>query len=199
MRAWPFAAVCLTCLLMVLLASVAAPEALGNESVEVTSEYAYAPLMAESETKIRTLALFAAKMNAATHGAHLLEKQGFLAPLGEKKKEILCLAADKIEASVVEEETISEGGGYRIRIRARIDPKDYVQTQIVDRELEDSGHAAYRVADPVTGYGEEGIDEVVDRNVALAHQAAPVLGTAQAPGAVRRVGHLEAPRWNGLG
>jgi hypothetical protein len=137
MRARPFAATGLTCLLLVWLASVTASEALSNESVEVTSEYAYVPLMAESKIQIRTLALFAAKMNAATRGAHLLEQQGYLAPLGEKKKEILCLAADRIKAAVVDEEAISEGGGYRIQIRAKIDPKDYVQTQIVDRELEE--------------------------------------------------------------
>jgi len=137
MRVRSLAAACLTCLLLVGSARFAVSETPSNEAVEVTSEYTYAPLMSEPETKIRTMALFAAKMNAATVGAQLLEEKGLLPILGEKKKEILCLAADQIEVAVVEEEAISAHGGYRIRILTRIDERDFVQTETVDRELEE--------------------------------------------------------------
>ncbi|MGD8369164.1 MAG: hypothetical protein PVG78_16110 [Desulfobacterales bacterium] len=126
----------LTCLLLFLPAPAPASDGPVEDSVTVSAEYAYLPLVPEPRQKARPLALFGAKFRAAELGAKFLSRRGLLAHFGDRQKEILCLAAERIEPEILEENFAPETGEFVMRIRARIEALDFVRAENADLELE---------------------------------------------------------------
>lgn len=125
----------LACLLVLLPLSAPASDRFPDDGVTVSAEYAYLPLTPESEKKARPLALFGARARAAEIGAKYLSHRGLLAHFGDRQKEILCLAAEQIEAEVVAEHFTPETGETVVRIRARVEALDFVRAENADQEL----------------------------------------------------------------
>jgi hypothetical protein len=127
----------LLCLLIFLPTPAPAADRSSADDVTVSAEYAYLPMVPEPEEKARPLALFGAKARAAEMGAKFLARRGLLAHFGDRQKEIICLAAERIEAEVVEENFTPETGEYVVRIRSRIEALDFVRAENIDQELEE--------------------------------------------------------------
>ena len=85
-------------LLALLAAPAAASDPPGGDTVTVTTEFVYAPPEKEPESKARALALFGAKYRTAATGAKFLARKGLLTHFADRQREILCLAADRIDA-----------------------------------------------------------------------------------------------------
>ena len=132
-------------LLSALSVQAVAADRQADEVVEVTAQYTYRPLAKEPREKAVPLAMFGARARAAEMGAKFLAHRGLLAHYGDRQKEIVCLAADEIEAKVIEERFTPETGGCFVKIRARIAAIDFVRAQIADQELEEKEkHLSYR-------------------------------------------------------
>jgi hypothetical protein len=89
--------------------------------------------------------MFGARARAAEMGAKFLGHRGLLPHFGQRQKEIICLAADEIEATIIEERCMPQTGGCFVKIRARVEVIDFVRAQIADQELEEKEkHLSYR-------------------------------------------------------
>lgn len=126
----------LACLLAALPTASAAADRQTGDSVTVKAEYAYIPRKKGPQQKARALAMFGAKQKAAGVAMKYLVHRGLLPHFGDRQKEILCLAADRIEPVVEEERYTPETGEYVVRIRVTIDVRDFVQAEIFDQKLE---------------------------------------------------------------
>jgi hypothetical protein len=130
---------------MALSVQAVAADRQAVDAVEVTAQYTYLPLAKEPREKALSLATFGARIRAAEMGAKFLAHRGLLAHFGDRQKEILCLAADEIDATIVEERFTQRTGGCFVKIRARVQATDFVRAQIADQELEEKEkHLSYR-------------------------------------------------------
>jgi len=114
----------------------AAAEPAAEDTVTVTADYIYTPPQKEPEETARALALFGARYKAAALGAKFLSHKGLLVHFGNRQREILCLAADQIEAVILEKRLDSETGLFAVRIRSTIDATDFIRAEIADQALE---------------------------------------------------------------
>jgi hypothetical protein len=105
-------------------------------AVALTADYTYPVGAGDSLEKSRALAMFGAKLKAVALAAKYLTHKGLLEPYGKREKEIFCLTANQIAASVVEEKSDPDRRAYDIKIRTEIGSIDFIKAEIRDLELE---------------------------------------------------------------
>jgi len=86
----------------------------------------------------KKMALFAAKRQAVDLAGKYLSRQGLVEAYERKRDEIYSLAAREIEAEILAEkrQTVGKIIIYRVRIRARVQPSDFVKAEMADTQRE---------------------------------------------------------------
>jgi hypothetical protein len=106
----------------------------GNNIFEIETESSYRMETDVSPNSAKRVALFNAKRKAVDLAGRYLSSKGLIESYELNRDEIYSLAAREILAEILEEkqETIGKISAYRLRIRSRIRPSDFVKAEIED-------------------------------------------------------------------
>lgn len=107
-----------------------------NAAIPLVTAFTHRGGPDELPPKARALALFGARHEAVLAAAVVLSRKGLLEHYGERANEIYCLAADEIEAAVLEERYDPGTHTYFVRVRSHSTAADFIRAQITDAELE---------------------------------------------------------------
>ena len=114
--------------------------ALGSEedSLEVVAEGQFQAKAGTSKKFARQLAIFEAKKKAVESAGRYLAGKHLVLSYEQKKEEIYCLVTTKILSKVIAEDMQSSGNmfTYLVRIRATITSSDYIEADILDKQME---------------------------------------------------------------
>lgn len=109
-----------------------------NDIFEVEAEGSY-PVMASGSIDLaKKMALFTARRKAVESAGRYLAREGLIEVNEPEKDEIYSLTAREIRAEILEEkqETVGKTSTYRVRIRALIQPPDFIKAEISDNKEE---------------------------------------------------------------
>ena len=109
-----------------------------DDVIEIEAEGGYQIAAGATIDLPKKLALFIAKRKAVDLAARYLSHKSLIAVYELKREEIYSLAAREIRVKVLNEaqETVGKTSIYRVRIRAWIEPADFVKAEIEDNRQE---------------------------------------------------------------
>jgi hypothetical protein len=109
-----------------------------EDSLEVVAEGQYEAPVGTAKNLARQIALFEAKKKAVESAGRYLAGKHLVLSYEQKKEEIYCLVASKIRSKVIAEETKPAGDAYiyHIGIRATVRSSDYIEADILDKQME---------------------------------------------------------------
>jgi len=108
------------------------------DSLELVSEGKFQARAGTSKTLARQIALFEAKKKAVESAGRYLAGKHLVLSYEQKKEEIYSLVATKIHSNVIAENIEPSGNTFifHIRIRATIHSSDYIEADILDKQME---------------------------------------------------------------
>ncbi|MGD9323786.1 MAG: hypothetical protein PVG26_07200 [Desulfobacterales bacterium] len=123
-------------LVLFLIKCVASAEE--DEIFEIEAEGSYRMEAGSSIDLSKNLALFIAKRKAVDLAGRYLSRKSLIQVYELNRDEIYSLAAKEIRAEILEEkrETVGKTLAYRVRIRAWIQPSDFIKAEIEDTKQE---------------------------------------------------------------
>jgi hypothetical protein len=135
----------------------------GEESLEVVAEGQFEAQAGTAKKLARQIALFEAKKKAVESAGRYLAGKHLVLSYEQKKEEIYCLVATKIRLKVIAEKTEPSGNTYNyyIRIRATVRSSDYIEADILDKQMEiKEGREPLKaeLEPPITDKIEPGVD-----------------------------------------
>jgi hypothetical protein len=109
-----------------------------EDSLEVVAEGSFIAQAGTAKKLARQIALFEAKKKAVESAGRYLAGKHFVLSYEQKKEEIYSLVTTKIHTKVIAERMESSGDtfNYYIRIRATIHSSDYIEADILDKQME---------------------------------------------------------------
>jgi hypothetical protein len=113
-----------------------AEENKNDSAVEIVSAYTYIISFDDSQEIYESLCLFGAKYKAAALSAKYLSHKGLLVDYGKNKKEIFCLAANEINATIIQKKLIENGNKFFVKIKTIANSIDFIGAEIQNLELE---------------------------------------------------------------
>ena len=132
--------ICMVTIFSLLLISDHLSRALGaaEDSLEVVAEGKFQAPAGTPENLARQIALFEAKKKAVESAGRYLAGKHLVLSYQQKKEEIYSLTTTKIYSKVIAENIKSSGNTfiYHIRIRATIHSSDYIEADILDKQME---------------------------------------------------------------
>jgi hypothetical protein len=124
--------------LLVLFSIKCVASAEEDDIFEIEAEGSYRIEAGSSIDLSKNLALFIAKRKAVNLAGRYLSRKSLIQVYELNRDEIYSLAAKEIRAEILEEkrETVGKTLAYRVRIRARIQPSDFIKAEIEDTKQE---------------------------------------------------------------
>ena len=124
--------------LLVLFSINSVSSATEDDIFEIEAEGSYRMQVGSSIDLAEKLALFIAKRKAADLAGRYLSRKSLIEVYELNRDEIYSLAAREIRAVILEEkrETVGKTLTYRVRIRAWIQPSDFIKAEIEDSKQE---------------------------------------------------------------
>ena len=109
-----------------------------DDNFEIEAEGSYRMEDGSSIELAKKMALFTAKRQAVDLAGRYLSRKSLIEAYDLNRDEIYSLAAREIEAEILEEkrQTVGKILTYRIRVRARVQPRDFVRAEMEDAEQE---------------------------------------------------------------
>ena len=120
----------------------------GEEVIEVDIEGGYKMAAGVSIELAKEMALFIAKKKAVDSAGKYLSLKSLIENYEPNRDEIYSLAANEIEAEILEQKRLTEGktSTYRVRIRAVVRPSDFVKASLEDaKQNKAEAKAPFRV------------------------------------------------------
>jgi hypothetical protein len=114
--------------------------AVENDIFEVEAEGSYPMVKGGSIDLAKKLSLFIAKRKAVESAGRYLSREGLIDVFDLDKDEIYSLTANNIHTEILEEKrkTVGKTSTCHVRIRARIQPSDFIEAKILDSKQEKS-------------------------------------------------------------
>jgi len=111
-----------------------------DDAFEIESEGRYQMAVDASIELAKKMALFSAKRQAVDLAGRYLSRQSLIKVYELKRDEIYSLAAREIEIKILEEkrQTVGKILTYYVRIRARVQPSDFVKAEMEDAKQKKS-------------------------------------------------------------
>ncbi|MGD9363141.1 MAG: hypothetical protein PVH85_30020 [Desulfobacterales bacterium] len=124
--------------LLVLFSIKCVASAEEDDIFEIEAEGSYRIEAGSSIDLSKNLALFIAKRKAVNLAGRYLSRKSLIQVYELNRDEIYSLAAKEIRAEILEEkrETVGKTLAYRVRIRAWIQPSDFIKAEIEDTKQE---------------------------------------------------------------
>ena len=124
--------------LLVLFSINGGVSAAEDDIFEMEVEGSYRMEAGGSTDLAKKMALFAAKRKAVDLAGRYLSRKSLIKVYELNRDEIYSLAAREIEAEILEEkrQTVGKISIYRVRIRARVQPSDFVKAEMEDTKQE---------------------------------------------------------------
>ena len=124
--------------LLVLFSINGVASAAEDDIFEIEAEGSYRMEAGASIDLAKKLALFTAKRKAVDLAGRYLSRKSLIEVYELNRDEIYSLAAREIEAEILEEkrQTVGKTSTYRVRIRARVQPSDFVKAEMEDTKQE---------------------------------------------------------------
>jgi hypothetical protein len=107
-----------------------------EHTLEINTGCTYPIGPGDSKDKYRALGLYCAKSEAVALSAKYLLHKGLLENFGPKQKEIFCLAADEVQATITEEKYDRKTNTYFVKIKTEPQISDFIKAEIKNLELE---------------------------------------------------------------
>jgi len=107
-----------------------------SNTISIVADHTYRFGAQDSIETSRALALFGAKLNAVHLAAKYFTHRGVLDHYQNMQNEIYCLAADEIQATVIEERSNEGDNSYYVKISSDITNVDFIRAHIKDLEAE---------------------------------------------------------------
>lgn len=109
-----------------------------EDSLELVTEGKFQAQAGTPKKLARQIALFEAKRKAVESAGRYLAGKHLVLSYEQKKEEIYSLVATKIHSKVIDENLETSGNtfNYTIRIRAIIHSSDYIEADILDKQME---------------------------------------------------------------
>jgi hypothetical protein len=113
-------------------------QSLEEDSLEVVAEGKFQAQAGTAKKLARQIALFEAKKRAVESAGRYLAGKHLVLSYEQKKEEIYSLVATKIHSKVIDENLETSGNtfNYTIRIRTIIHSSDYIEADILDKQME---------------------------------------------------------------
>lgn len=113
-------------------------QAVENDVFELEAEGGYPIATGGSIDLVKKMSLFTAKRKAVESAGRYLSRKGLIDANEPDKDEIYSLTAREIRTEILAEkrEKIGEISIYRVRIRARVQPSDFLKARIFDDQQE---------------------------------------------------------------
>ena len=124
--------------LLILLPINGVASAAENDNFEIEAEGRYQMEADSSVDLAKKVALFTAKRKAVDLAGRYLSRKSLIEVYELNRDEIYSLAAREIQAEILEEKrsTVGKILTYRVRIRARVQPSDFVKAEMQDNRQE---------------------------------------------------------------
>jgi hypothetical protein len=126
-------------LLMVILAIPTlcfSKENKSDDTLTLITDFTYKIGSGDSKEKYEALALYGAKSKAVVLSAKYFTDKNLLENYGEKQREIFCLAANEVQATVIENKYFEPTKAYYIKIRSTPKITDFIKAEIKNAGLE---------------------------------------------------------------
>jgi len=107
-----------------------------DDTQALITEFTYKIGSGDSKEKYVALAFYGAKSKAVILSTKYLTDKGLLEDYGEKQREIFCLAADEVQATVIDEKYFEPNKAYYVKIRSAPTITDFIKAEIKNSELE---------------------------------------------------------------
>jgi len=109
-----------------------------DDIFEIETEGSYSTAIGTSNYSAKEMALFIAKKKAVDLAGRYLSHKNFIRVYEKERDEIYSLTARELQAEVLEEkrETVGNLTTYRLRIKVRIHPSDFVKAEMEDFKQE---------------------------------------------------------------
>ena len=109
-----------------------------HDIFEIETEGSYKMELDSSADLAKKVAVFTAQRNAVDVAGRYLSRKSLIKTYELNKDEIYSLTANKIQTDILEEkwETVGKSSTYRVLIRARIQPSDFITAEIEDSKQE---------------------------------------------------------------
>lgn len=122
----------ITITLMFFFSISGAALAAGDDIIEIESEGSYTMEANSSVDIAKAVAFFTAQRNAVNLAGRYFSSQSLIEAYTLEKDEIYSLTARKIQTQLLGEDWVKNGAAstYRVRIRARIEPSDFVKAEM---------------------------------------------------------------------
>jgi hypothetical protein len=135
----------------------------GDDIFEIEAEGSHRMEAGASLDLVKKLALFTAKRKAVDLAGRYLSRKSLIKVYELNRDEIYSLAARGIKAEILEEKrsTVGKTLTYRARIRARVQPSDFVKAEMEDTRLEKieaNESFSYEMEQPVSAKIDPGKD-----------------------------------------
>ena len=126
--------------LLLFLSINGAVSAAEDDAFEIESESRYQMVVHVSMELAKKMALFSAKRQAVDLAGRYLSRQSLIGVYELNRDEIYSLAAREIETKILEEkrQTVGKILTYTVRIRARVEPSDFVKAEMEDAKQKKS-------------------------------------------------------------
>jgi hypothetical protein len=111
-------------------------DAPGDDTVVGTSEFRYRAGRQDRPETAQALAFFGAKYQAVAFSAKYLSHKMLLEPYHNRQREIFCLAADEIQADIVDRRQDGPDQVLYLKIRYVVRVSDFIRAEIKNTELE---------------------------------------------------------------
>jgi hypothetical protein len=123
---------------LVLFSINSAASAAQDDIFEIETEGSYRMQAGSSIDLAKEMALFIAKAKAVNLAGKYLSHKSHIQVYELKRDEIYSLVAREIRAEILEEKrvTVKEALAYRVRIRAWIEPSDFIKAEMEDAKQE---------------------------------------------------------------
>jgi hypothetical protein len=107
-----------------------------DDALTLITDFTYKIGLGDFKQKYEALALYGAKSKAVILSAEYLADKGLLENLGKKQKEIFCLAANEVQATIIDEKYFELNKTYYIKIRTTPKITDFIKAEIKNLDLE---------------------------------------------------------------
>ncbi len=109
-----------------------------NDIIEIQAEGSYTMEVGSSPDIAKKVAFFTARRNAVDLAGRYFSRQSLIEAYTLNREEIYSLTARKIETQLLEENWVKDEktSTYRLRIKARIEPSDFVKAEMEGIEQE---------------------------------------------------------------
>jgi TolA-binding protein len=126
--------------LLVLFSIYVGASAAEDDIFEIEAEGSYRMGAGASLDLAKKMALFTAKKQAVDLAGRYLSRKSLIEVYGLNRDEIYSLAAREIEAKILKEnrQTVGKTSTYRVRIRAQVQPSDFIKAEMEDTKQDRS-------------------------------------------------------------